>query len=234
MKILVDADSLIFASCYRPKEDSETFYDNLDDVIFKFDESFQNIINELDDIYQLSEVVVFNDSRGNFRKLITNTYKANRKDQIKPPMLPDIHKHVHETYNGVRGFGVETDDMVASYWKSYSEEYGRDNVMIVSIDKDYLQLPALIYRYNRKEFLDLSKFDALKNFYTQMITGDSADNVNFFHGKGIKFAKKYLDVDTPYKLTKKIYKLFKEKYKSKAKEKYIECYHLLKLRTDVK
>ena len=47
-------------------------------------------------------------------------------------------------------------------------------------------------------------------------------------------AKKYLDVDTPYKLTKKIYQLFKEKYKSKAKEKYIECYHLLKLRTDVK
>ena len=104
--------------------------------------------------------------------------------------------------------------MVASYWKRYSEKYGRYNVMIVSIDKDYLQLPALIYRYNRKEFLDVSKFDALKNFYTQMITGDSADNVNFFHGKGIKFAKKYLDVDTPYKLTKKIYQLFKEKYKS--------------------
>ena len=40
MKILVDADSLIFASCYRPKEDPETFYDNLDDVIFKFDETF--------------------------------------------------------------------------------------------------------------------------------------------------------------------------------------------------
>ena len=37
MILLVDADSLIFASCYRPKEDEEMFYDNIEDIVFKFD-----------------------------------------------------------------------------------------------------------------------------------------------------------------------------------------------------
>ena len=65
-----------------------------------------------------------------------------------------------------------------------------------------------------------------------MIVGDSADNVNYFKGKGVKFAEKYLsDCITKYQYTKKLYELFKQEYKGKAKLKYIECYNLLKLRT---
>ena len=232
MILLIDADSLVFASCYKPKEEEGSFFENIEDVILKFDETFQRVVNELSELYDVTEVLVFNDSRGNFRKLITKKYKANRTGQNKPPLLSEIHKHVTKTYKGIQGCGMETDDLVAAHWKSLSDIYGRDKVMIVSIDKDYLQFPALIYKYNRKEILDVSKYDALKNFYTQMITGDTADNVNYFKGKGIKFAQKYYeDCDTEFQFTKRLYLLFKEKYKSKAKEKYAECYHLLKLRT---
>jgi 5'-3' exonuclease len=232
MILLIDADSLVFASCYKPREEEGSFFENIEDVILKFDETFQRVVNELSELYDVTEVLVFNDSRGNFRKLITKKYKANRTGQNKPPLLSEIHKHVTNTYKGIQGCGMETDDLVAAHWKSLSDIYGRDKVMIVSIDKDYLQFPALIYKYNRKEILDVSKYDALKNFYTQMITGDTADNVNYFKGKGIKFAQKYYeDCDTEFQFTKRLYLLFKEKYKSKAKEKYAECYHLLKLRT---
>jgi 5'-3' exonuclease len=232
MILLIDADSLVFASCYKPREEEGSFFENIEDVILKFDETFQRVVNELSELYDVTEVLVFNDSRGNFRKLITKKYKANRTGQNKPPLLSEIHKHVTNTYKGIQGCGMETDDLVAAHWKSLSDIYGRDKVMIVSIDKDYLQFPALIYRYNRKEILDVSKYDALKNFYTQMITGDTADNVNYFKGKGIKFAQKYYeDCDTEFQFTKRLYLLFKRKYKSKAKEKYAECYHLLKLRT---
>jgi 5'-3' exonuclease len=233
MILLIDADSLIFASCYRPKEDEEVFYDNLEDIVFKFDESFQKIVNDLSDVYDVSKVMTFNDSKGNFRKLITPKYKANRKDQVKPPLLGEIHNYVKKTYNGISGCGVETDDVVAKYWKEYSDKFGRDNVMIVSIDKDYLQFPALVYRYNRKEVVDLSQFDALKNFYYQMIIGDTADNVNYFKGKGLKFADKWFaDCDTPYSFRRKMYELFKEQYKGKARQRYTECYNLLKLRAE--
>ena len=231
MILLIDADSLVFASCYKPREEEGSFFENIEDVILKFDETFQRVINELSELYDVNEVLVFNDSRGNFRKLITKKYKANRTGK-KPPLLPQIHDHVRKTYKGIQGCGMETDDLVAAHWKSLSDIYGREKVMIVSIDKDYLQFPALIYKYNKKEVLNISEYDALKNFYTQMIVGDTADNVNYFKGKGVKFAEKYYeDCDTKFQFTKRLYMLFKEKYKSKAKEKYVECYNLLKLRT---
>jgi 5'-3' exonuclease len=146
-----------------------------------------------------------------------------------------MHQYVKDQYNSIFGYGCETDDVVAKYWYELSSKIGRDNVIIVSIDKDYKQFPCLIYNYHikHKEIYDISEEQALYNFYEQMIIGDSADNVNYCKGYGKKFAEKYLaDCKTKYQYTKNIYKLFKEIYKSKARQKYSECFNLLKLRTD--
>lgn len=145
-----------------------------------------------------------------------------------------MHQFVKDEYNSIWGYGIETDDIVARYWYELSNEVGRDNVMIVSIDKDYKQFPCLVYNYHykHKAVLDISEEEALYNFYEQMIIGDTADNVNYFKGKGKKFAEKYLgDCNTKYQYTRKMLELFQEKYKGKARQKYAECYHLLKLRT---
>ena len=236
MILLVDADSLIFASCYKKREhkDDERFYTDIEDSKAKFDEQFMSIVNKLEDMYNVERVITFSGSKGNFRKLITPVYKANRKKQELPPLLDEMHQFVKDEYNSVWGFGIETDDIVARYWKELSNEVGRNNVMIVSIDNDYKQFPALIYNYHykHKEVLDISEEEALYNFYEQMIIGDTADNVNYFKGKGKKYAEKYLaDCNTKYQYTRKMLELFKEKYKGKARQKYAECYHLLKLRT---
>ena len=237
MILLFDADSLVFASCCRTKNlpDESAFYTNIDDAITKFDEQFMKIVNDLEEKYDIDKIITFNGCRGNFRKLLTKNYKANRKKQELPPLLHKMHQYVKDTYNSKYGFGIETDDMVARYWHTLSNEFGRDNVMIISIDKDYKQFPCLMYNYHPKHkvVLDISQQDALYNFYEQMIVGDTADNVNFFKGKGKKFAEKYYkDCTTKYQYTKKLYELFKQEYKSKAKLKYIECYNLLKLRTE--
>jgi 5'-3' exonuclease len=231
--LLVDADSLIFASCYSPKREEGMFFEKIEDVTYKFDEVFQSIINELTDQYNVTQVLVFNDGRANFRKLITKKYKANRVPQKKPPLLEEIHKYVRDTYDSHCALGMETDDLVAIYWSKLIEVWGRDQVMIVSIDKDYLQFPALVYRYHTKELCDLTKEEARYNFYEQMIVGDQTDNVNYFFGKGKKFAEKYFkNCVTDYQYRKKLFLLFKDRYKGKAKEKYSECYNLLKLRTE--
>ena len=237
MILLVDADSLIFASCYKKREhkDDERFYTDIEDSKAKVDEQFMSIVNKLEDMYNVERVITFSGSKGNFRKLITPVYKANRKKQELPPLLDEMHQFVKDEYNSVWGFGIETDDIVARYWYNLSNEIGRDNVMIVSIDKDYKQFPALIYNYHykHKEVLDISEEEALYNFYEQMIIGDTADNVNYFKGKGKKYAEKYLaDCNTKYQYTRKMLELFQEKYKGKARQKYAECYHLLKLRTE--
>ena len=236
MILLIDADSLIFASCYRKREnpEDEKYYTEIADARNKFDSQFMEIVNRLEEIYTIDKVITFSGSKGNFRKLLSKTYKANRKKNELPPLLNEMHQFVKDQYDSIYGFGVETDDMVARYWYKLSQQFGRDEVCIVSIDKDYKQFPCLMYNYHykHKEILDISEDDALYNFYEQMIMGDSADNVNFFKGKGRKFAEKYfLECKTKYQYTRKLYELFKQEYKSKAKEKYSECYNLLKLLT---
>jgi len=237
MILLIDADSLIFASCYRKREtpDDELYYTNIEDSRAKFDEQFMAIVNDLEDKYTIDKVLCFSGSKGNFRKLITPKYKANRKKQELPPLLDEMHQFVKDHYDSIWGYGIETDDMVARYWKQISDDIGRDEVMIVSIDKDYKQFPCLMYNYHykHKEILDISEEEAMYNFYEQMIVGDTADNVNYFKGKGKKYAEKHFkDCTTKYQYTRKLYELFKQEYKGKARQKYAECYHLLKLRTE--
>ena len=237
MILLVDADSLIFASCYRKREtpDDELYYTNIEDSRAKFDEQFMSIVNHLEEKYPIDKILTFSGSKGNFRKLITPKYKANRKKQELPPLLDEMHQFVKDHYDSIWGYGVETDDMVARYWKQISDDIGRDEVMIVSIDKDYKQFPCLMYNYHykHKEILDISEEEAMYNFYEQCIVGDTADNVNYFKGKGKKFAEKHFkDCTTKYQYTRKLYELFKQEYKGKARQKYTECYHLLKLRTE--
>tara|TARA_R110002072_G_scaffold285409_1_gene450220 strand:+ start:2045 stop:2758 length:714 start_codon:yes stop_codon:yes gene_type:complete len=236
MILLVDADSLIFASCLKQKEtELDTgFVDCIDEAKEKFDDKLSAIVNHLEGVCDVEEVRIFNGSIGNFRKLITTKYKANRKKQVLPPLLNDLHNLIKFDYDSVFEYGVETDDVVAKHWYNETQKVGRDNVMIVSIDKDYKQFPALIYNYHYKhqEILDINVQQAMYNFYEQMIVGDTADNVNYFKGKGKKFAEKYFEnCETEYQYTRKMYQLFKQEYKGKARHKYVECYHLLKLRT---
>ena len=232
MIVLFDADSLLWSSCYKKKEtpDSSPFNDNLEEIAFKFDEVFMSIINKLEEVYDITEVVTLCGSQGNFRKMLTPTYKANRKKADIPPMLNELTKYVTESYNAVSKAGYETDDLVASMWAKNPKES-----IIVSIDKDYLQFPATIYNYHYKHqtITTYSEYDANYFFYEQMIVGDTADNVNMCKGYGKAYAKKiFKDCTTAYQFRKQVFTLYKTIYKSKAREKYILCYNLLKLRTN--
>ena len=221
--VLIDADSIIFASAIN----SDTILDAKDKMDYKINE----ILDYLSSKYTIDGFSVFSGSKGNFRKFVTDTYKANRRDMEIPEHLSGLHKHSKEYWDAKYTYGCETDDLIASAWYKHSNE-GK-NVVIVAIDKDYLQFPCLYYNYKKKELLDITDDEALYNFYEQMIAGDTADNVNYFKGKGKSFAKKYFaECNSPYSYTKKMYQLFKDEYKGKARQRYIECYNLLKLRTD--
>lgn len=236
MIVLVDADSLIWSSCYRKKENPEDeMYHTIENAILKFDEVFMSIINKIEQKYEIDRVYTFAGARGNFRKQISKTYKANRKESDRPPLLKELQEYVKYEYNAISGEGVETDDVVATYWKQISDVVGRDEVLIVSIDKDYKQFPCLIYDYHYKKqfFYDISEAEAKFNFWTQMICGDSSDNVNYCKGYGEAYCKKaFKDCLSDYSYIKVVYTLFKKIYHSKAREKFLECYQLLKLRTE--
>jgi 5'-3' exonuclease len=236
MIVLVDADSLIWSSCYKKKEHPEDEqYHTIENAILKFDEVFMSIINKIEEVYELDKVLTFAGARGNFRKQISKTYKANRKESDRPPLLNELQKYVAEKYNAIAGEGVETDDVVATYWKTLSDTFGRDEVLIVSIDKDYKQFPCIIYDYHYKKqcFHNISEAEARYNFYEQMIAGDSADNVNYCKGYGKAYCKKaFKDCLSNYSYLRAVFSLYKVLYKNKAREKFLECHKLLKLKTE--
>jgi hypothetical protein len=93
-------------------------------------------------------------------------------------------------------------------------------------------LPCLLYNYYNKNLLDITVDDARHNFYEQMVCGDPSDGVNYLYGKGKAFCKKYfVKGESDYQYTRKTFQLFKDRYKGKAREKYLECYNLLRLKT---
>jgi 5'-3' exonuclease len=233
--LLLDADSLVWSSCY----DKETadYHTDINEAAKKYDESIDSIVSALSLKLDIENLITFNGSRGNFRKFIgsNNVYKANREKTKRPEILNELHDYVNVNYDGIRGYGVETDDMVATKWAKLSKEKGRDSVMIISIDKDYRQLPCLLFNYHPKHdvIYDISEEEARHNFYEQILCGDSSDNINFLTGKGKAYFKKHFsECKSDFQYMKKLFFLFKAKYKSKAREKYIECHNLLKLRRE--
>lgn len=236
MIVLVDADSLVWSSCYKKRETpDDDMYHTLEDAKLKFDEVFMSIINTIEETYELDKVITFAGAIGNFRKQISKTYKANRKEEDRPPILNELQSYVIEKYEAIRGNGVETDDMVATYWKKLSDTFGRDEVLIVSIDKDYKQFPCIIYDYHYKKqcFYNISEDEARYNFWEQMIAGDSADNVNYCKGYGVAYCRKaFKDCLSNYSYIRAVFSLYKKIYRNKAREKFLECYQLLKLKTE--
>lgn len=49
-----------------------------------------SIVNKLEETYEIDKVVTFFGYKGNFREMLTPTYKANRKKANIPPLLNEL------------------------------------------------------------------------------------------------------------------------------------------------
>ena len=218
---IIDADSMIYAAAFA--EDLESAKESLDSRI-------TGVLDYFETYHTVESFIVCSGSKGNFRKYLTDTYKANRK-QEPPKFLRELHYYAKTEWSSQYVIGAETDDLVASLFSQEVEDVAN---VIVSIDKDYLQFKGWIYNYNKNTLIHNTKLDALRAFYTQMIVGDSSDNIKVCKGKGKAYATKlFKDCETEYQFIRKVFETYKTFYKSKARERYILTYKLLKLRTDV-
>ena len=238
MKVIFDADSLIYASCFKKKDDREfpedLFETDVNVAFNKFQVSFERLLDFLEEQVNVNEVVFCNGSKNNFRKDISATYKLNRT-QKRPEILPLLHDMVKLEYNSIYGDGVETDDVVATLWAEEVEKNGIDSVVIMSLDKDYKQFPCWFYDYNykKRELVKISEQEANENFYSQMIVGDSADNIKVCKGYGKVYAQKlFKDAKNKYSLMNRTYRLYKQVYGDDAKAMFNQAKSLLTLKTD--
>lgn len=123
---------------------------------------------------------------GNFRFDFASIqpYKGTRVS-AKPTHYADLRDHMITEWGAILVEGQEADDAIA-----IEATKDLDNSLIVSTDKDFLQVPTNHYNFVKDEFQKVTEWEGLVSLYTQMLTGDRVDNIRGCVGIGkVKAAK---------------------------------------------
>lgn len=147
---------------------------------------------------------------GNFRDTIAVTagYKENRKKRERPEYLDGVRQYALQEWGFILSEGEEADDAVGIAHTACGEE-----ALIISEDKDLLQLPGRHFIPRKGEFVTISPLEGLRHFYTQVLTGDSTDNVIGIYRMGPVTAGKLL---APCKNALEMYAVCLEAYDGDA------------------
>jgi DNA polymerase-1 len=127
----------------------------------------------------------------NFRKHVYPPYKSNRP--AKPLLLPEVRKYMMEKLGAYKRKGLEGDDVMGILATHPKLIPGPK--MIVSVDKDMLQIPGKVYRPHKDEVVDVTPEQGEHFFYYQTICGDPTDHYPGIKGIGDVGARKLLDAD---------------------------------------
>lgn len=134
----------------------------------------------------------------NFRYQIYPEYKANRLDQPRPKHLPFLRSYA-TSLGAISSVDCEADDLLGVAQCADDEE-----TIICTLDKDLLMIPGKHYsweisgasrgvRWTKPACLrEVSEEEGLRWFYTQVLTGDVADNIKGAAGVGKVGAAKIL------------------------------------------
>lgn len=174
MIALIDGDIVAYrcaASCEPTKAKPER--ETVDDAKHRAENLLQDIVHDT----EATSYKVFLGGGKNFRKEIWPEYKAHRT-KPNPAYLPDVQQFLVEYWDATFTDGIEADDALGI--ASSTEE---ESSVIVSIDKDLLQLPGLHYNFVTKNWTPVDSDTGDFNFWRQMVLGDRADNVFGFDGK---------------------------------------------------
>jgi len=158
-------------------------------------------------------------------------YKGNRDDKHRPVHAGDIKKYLEKNYEVIYSDGEEADDTIGWHHFRLWEEDPFCSV-VVSIDKDLDMLPGLHYNFVKEESYIVQEDEAMYNFYAQMISGDTTDNIGGIPGLGVKKAATYLaEVEkTEAALHKAVFQLYEDAFGSEAVAAYREHGQLLWIR----
>ena len=215
--ILVDGDIVAYRCAFKCNDESEktacyTTGSFLSDMISHL---YTMIDGEPD--YK-----VYLTGKGNFRHdiAVTEPYKGNRKEKEKPVHLEAIRQYLIKDWNAVVSEGEEADDLIAIDATAIPDS------IIVSLDKDFNQVPGKHYNFNKQDLYDVSEDEGLLFFYRQIIMGDKADNIVGVHGIGEKKSQKLLEDLSEIEMYNKCIELLD------SEERVIENARLLWLRRE--
>lgn len=156
----------------------------------------------------------------------TKPYKGQRSTQ-KPNHFKDLFSYAIEEYSGLVLEDYEADDLVISI----VDQIGWNNCILLGIDKDAKQLQGNHYNYVKKEHFYVSETEASINFYTQMLTGDTVDNIPGLPKIGVKKAEKLFSENPEIPPYIKVRELYEER--GFDADYFLEQFQLLRMKKDI-
>lgn len=159
--------------------------------------SVKLMINSILEKTESTSYSCFLTGEGNFREKIATIkpYKGNRPDK-KPTHYNAITDYLMSHHNGEMCCGIEADDaMGIEQFADYASKRGEEplSTIICTIDKDLDMIPGLHYSWSiqrkgvvvRPENLySVNMDEADRAFYTQLLSGDTTDNIPGVPGLG--------------------------------------------------
>lgn len=195
--LLIDADVLRYQIAFANQDD--IVWDDDDDVHQithpeKASNDCESFLVGLKEQFKTDDVVIVLSAKNNFRMDLDDTYKANRKDKPKPVLWQLVSDYLEWGDHGhkvVSQDGLEGDDLLGIL---HTGQYlGRS--IILTIDKDMLTVPGLIYRWTNHDagVVPVSPQDAAFFHLTQVLCGDPVDNYKGCPGIGPKKSEAIMD-----------------------------------------
>jgi len=134
-------------------------------------------------------ILALGDRTANFRKELCPTYKANRTSFPKPPGFLALEGKLRAHATVVQAPRLEGDDILGILATQPREEGA---AVIVSIDKDLLQVPGWNYNPDKDELQEVTPEAGVMRHLTQTLTGDRVDGYPGLPGCGPVKASKIL------------------------------------------
>lgn len=130
--------------------------------------SMEAILSEL----AVNDYCAYLTGRGNYRESLATIkpYKGHRPE--KPVYLPLVRDYLVQVWGAKIVDDMEADDMLG-----IEQCQNPGNTIICSIDKDLDMIPGLHYNFVKNEKYFISEVTGIRNFYKQMLTGDTTDNI---------------------------------------------------------
>lgn len=192
---LIDADILVYRVGFGKQDESE------EDALAALDQTIYDILEKVNCDYH---IFYLSDSQNNFRKIVDPQYKANRGP--KPKHYNLLKNHLVSVWCAEIAEGAEADDAMSLNCVNNDEHQS----ILISIDKDLLQIPGTHYNFVKDEWTEVSEWMGYYNFYFQMLTGDPTDNVKGLKGIGKVKAERILkdvnDEEAMYTAVRTAYK----------------------------
>ena len=188
---LIDADGILYAAALKGETSCDGSQLQLLDIEYVYKDCLARI-EKMAEAVDADDAFIILSYRRNFRYDIFPEYKANRKGGPRPLMLDELRARITEDapYKVWLIEGLEADD-VCGIAAGTLMKAGRETV-IVSPDKDLLQIPGLVYQVpatnsktaGKKQIVEVTEEAGDEFHMKQVLMGDMVDGYKGCPGVG--------------------------------------------------